>query len=99
MSKSKTPNGEKLDLRDRIVQAGVSSFQIRTRSERGNLTIIVRVEVSRERKVLVDRDHDHLLREFMEARMSDVLESSRTGCPLPRARLLVATDLPPARPN
>ena len=68
MSKSKTPNGEKFDLQDRIVQAGVSSFQIRTRSERGNLTSIVRVEVSGERKLLVDRDHDHLLREFMEAR-------------------------------
>jgi hypothetical protein len=67
MSKSNTPKGEKSGLGGRIVQAEISSFQIETRSVGGDLTIIVRVEVPAERRPLADRDHDHLLREFMQA--------------------------------
>jgi hypothetical protein len=52
MCNSNAPKGENFGLGGRIVHAEVSSFRIETGSERGNLTIIVRVEVPAERRAL-----------------------------------------------
>jgi hypothetical protein len=62
------PEADKFSLGKRILHAGESHFQIRKSLERLNLTIIATVEIHDEPGVRVDRDHDTLLREFMEDR-------------------------------
>jgi hypothetical protein len=50
-----------------IVELGKWRFEAQTIPERQPLTIIVTVEVLCEPGAPVDRDHDRLLREFMQA--------------------------------
>jgi hypothetical protein len=54
-------------LRGPIVYRVNTSVQTSTSLESGGVTIIVTVRVPHELGARVDRDHDHLLREFMTA--------------------------------
>jgi hypothetical protein len=51
-----------------IIHVDDACLQVQTCSETDNLTFVATLEIRNVPGARVDRDHDHLLREFMEAR-------------------------------
>jgi hypothetical protein len=64
MSKSNKTRGEKVAGWAAIVPSGVPGTRIRIVWE---VVVVVDGQTSIERRRRIDRDHDHLLREFMQA--------------------------------
>jgi hypothetical protein len=67
MSNSNAQKGEKIPREEPIFPNGSSSVTIRIVCDRDPVIMIVESRFSVELGAHVDRDHDHLLREFMEA--------------------------------
>jgi hypothetical protein len=61
------PEGYRFCPGKRSLHPGESQFQVRTSFDGLTLTIVVTVVICGEPGSPVDRDHAHLLREFMEA--------------------------------
>lgn len=74
MSKRNMPKGRKTVLWDLVVPGGIARSTIRVVLESDGENVTAEGQVSIELGPRVDRDHDHLLREFMEA--SDEVEAA-----------------------
>jgi hypothetical protein len=66
MSNSNAPKGKKTALRGLVVLGGLAPFRTRIVLESDGQNITAEGQISIERVPNVDRDHDHLLREFFE---------------------------------